>query len=65
MTSVPNLNYHLDDNNIFETAKDIFLEVKPNWKRSDIKFKVNTTDLAQLTCVGILQSSHAHVCVQV
>lgn len=40
MSSIPHLKYHIDDKNLFETAKDIILHAKPNWERSDIKFKV-------------------------
>ena len=41
MTSILNLNYHIDDKNIFEKSKEIALQVKPNWKSNDINFKVN------------------------
>lgn len=45
MSSIPHLKYHIDDKNLFETAKDIILHAKPNWERNDIKFKVNISSL--------------------
>ncbi|XP_061166871.1 ethanolamine kinase 1-like [Saccostrea echinata] len=57
MTSIPDLNYHIDDSNIYETAKDIIMKVKPSWERSNLKFKVFDEGITNKLIGGFQESS--------